>query len=183
MVNTLVLVRHGSPEEVAPSGRDEDRRLTPAGARALAAAYPRTFALLGEDPELEVWSPAVRALETAQAVCDATGAQGVSVHQSLYKQDLAAFLAELADVQAPIVVAVGHVPFMDMAAAHLTGCGLTFGKGAAMAIDLPAGPSARGSVRWYVSGPDPVAWDSMPISTRTRMTPPACAPSAWGCGA
>ena len=172
MVNTLVLVRHGSPEEVAPSGRDEDRRLTPAGARALAAAYPRTFALLGEDPELEVWSsPAVRALETAQAVCDATGAQGVSVHQSLYKQDLAAFLAELADVQAPIVVAVGHVPFMDMAAAHLTGCGLTFGKGAAMAIDLPAGPSARGSVRWYVSGPDPVAWDAPAIAEHevTRM--------------
>ena len=172
MVKTLVLVRHGAPEATSASGSDMDRRLTTAGARALRVSYPRTFALLGEDPELEVWSsPAVRALETAQAVCDATGAQGVSVHQSLYKQDLAAFLAELADAQAPIVVAVGHVPFMDMAAAHLTGCGLTFDKGAAMAIDLPEGPSARGSVRWYVAGPDPVSWDAPAIAEHevTRM--------------
>ena len=161
MVKTLVLVRHGSPEDVAASGLDEDRRLTPAGARALAAAYPRTFALLGEDPELEVWSsPAVRALETAQAVCDATGAQDVAVHQSLYRQDLAAFLAE----QAPVVVAVGHAPFMDMAAAQLTGCALTFGKGAAMAIDLPDGPSGRGRVKWFVAGPDPIAWDAPAVA-------------------
>lgn len=165
MVKTLVLVRHGSPEEVAASGLDEDRRLTPAGVRALAAAYPRTFALLGDDPELEVWSsPAVRALETAQAVCDATGAQDVVVHQSLYHQDLAAFLAELADAQTSTVVAVGHVPFMDMAAAQLTGCGLTFGKGAAMAIDLPDGPTGRGSVKWFVAGPDPIAWDAPAVA-------------------
>ena len=165
MVKTLVLVRHGSPEDVAASGLDEDRRLTPAGVRALAAAYPRTFALLGEDPELEVWSsPAVRALETAQAVCDATGAQDVAVHQSLYRQDLAAFLAELADAQASVVVAVGHVPFMDMAAAQLTGCGLTFGKGAAMAIDLPCDPSGCGCVKWFVSGPDPIAWDAPAVA-------------------
>lgn len=165
MVKTLVLVRHGSPEDVAASGLDEDRRLTPAGVRALAAAYPRTFVLLGEDPELEVWSsPAVRALETAQAVCDATGAQDVAVHQSLYRQDLAAFLAELADAQASVVVAVGHVPFMDMAAAQLTGCGLTFGKGAAMAIDLPDGPSGRGRVKWFVAGPDPIAWDAPAVA-------------------
>ena len=165
MVKTLVLVRHGSPEDVAASGLDEDRRLTPAGVRALAAAYPRTFALLGEDPELEVWSsPVVRALETAQAVCDATGAQDVAVHQSLYRQDLAAFLAELADAQAPVVVAVGHVPFLDMAAAQLTGCGLTFGKGAAMAIDLPCDPFGRGCVKWFVSGPDPIAWDAPAVA-------------------
>lgn len=167
MVKTLVLVRHGSPEDVAPSGLDEDRRLTPAGRRALTAAYPRTFALLGEDPEVEVWSsPAVRALETAQAVCDATGASDVAVHQSLYKQDLAAFLAELDEAKAQTVVAVGHVPFMDIAAAHLTGSGLTFGKGTAMAIDLPQGPAARGSVRWFVAGPDPVAWDAPAIAER-----------------
>lgn len=165
MVKTLVLVRHGSPEDVAESGLDEDRRLTPAGARALTAAYPRTFALLGDDPELEVWSsPAIRALETAQAVCGATGATDVSVHQNLYKQDLAAFLAELNEAQAETVVAVGHVPFMDIAAAHLTGCGLTFNKGAAMAIDLPEGPSGRGSVRWFVKGPSPLAWDAPAVA-------------------
>ena len=171
MVKTLVLVRHGSPEDVAASGLDEDRRLTPAGVRALAAAYPRTFALLGEDPELEVWSsPAIRALETAQAVCDTTGAQDVAGHQSLYRQDLAAFLAELADAQAPVVVAVGHVPFMDMAAAQLTGCGLTFGKGAAMAIDLPCGLSGRGRVKWFVAGPDPVAWDAPAVAEGDRKS-------------
>ncbi|HJB55305.1 MAG TPA: histidine phosphatase family protein, partial [Candidatus Olsenella avistercoris] len=81
MVKTLVLVRHGAPEAAAASGADLDRRLTASGARALRTAYPRTFALLGDDAQVEVWSsPAVRALETADVVAASTGAQDIEVH-------------------------------------------------------------------------------------------------------
>ncbi len=164
MVKTLVLVRHGKTENESASGGDIDRKLTPAGVRALEIAYPRTFSLLGEDPEVSIWcSPAVRALQTAGVVAEAVDACGIDVHRSIYDQDVDQFLSELtsADVDAETLVVVGHVPFMDELAAHFTGAEIRFNKGAAAAISLPAGPGEKGTLRWYVAGPDAVAWDAM----------------------
>ena len=111
MVKTLVLVRHGDPEATSASGTDLDRRLTASGARSLKTAYPRTFALLGEEVAAAVWSsPASRALETAQIVADAIDAEDIEVHDSLYAQDVSAFLAELSEAEEPVVIAVGHAP-------------------------------------------------------------------------
>ena len=122
MVKTLVLVRHGDPEATSASGTDLDRRLTASGARSLKTAYPRTFALLGKDAEAAVWSsPAIRALETAQIVADAIDVEDIEVHESLYAQDVSAFLAELSDAEGPIVIAVGHAPFVDQLSARLLG--------------------------------------------------------------
>mgnify|MGYP003238312487 FL=1 len=158
MVKTLVLVRHGAPE----AGADLDRRLTASGARALRTAYPRTFALLGDDAQVEVWSsPAVRALETADVVAASTGAQDIEVHQSLYAQDMAAFLAELEASDALVVAAVGHAPFVDNLATRLLGQCPSFGKGTAVAIDLPDGASGRGVLRWYVAGPEVASWEEL----------------------
>ena len=164
MVKTLVLVRHGAPEATSTSGMDMDRRLTAAGARALQAAYPRTFALLGEDAQLAVWSsPAVRALETADVVAAATGVENIEVHQSLYAQDVNAFLAELDACDVPCVVAVGHAPFVDHVATRFLGTCPSFNKGSAVAIDLPAGTSGRGSLRWYVAGPEVSSWEELSV--------------------
>ena len=165
MVKTLVLVRHGDPEAGAPSGSDLDRRLTPAGARALRVSYPRTFALLGDDPALQVWSsPAVRALETADVVAAVTGADDIEVHQSLYAQDAPAFLAELAASDAPCVVAVGHAPFMDTLAARLLGACPTFDKGTAAAIELT--DDERGRLLWFVAGPRTSSWRELALVER-----------------
>lgn len=164
MVKTLVLVRHGKTEDASPTGDDIDRKLTSAGIRALEVAYPRTFALLGEDPEVAVWcSPAVRALQTAGVVAEAVDSCGIDVRQSLYDQDLDAFLSELAkaDPDADTLAVVGHVPFMDALLKHLTGVDLKFNKGGVAAISLPDGPAAAGSLLWYVAGPDAVSWDAM----------------------
>ncbi len=164
MVNTLVLVRHGDVESTSETGFDADRRLTPAGIRALEIAYPRTFKLLGEDPEVSIWcSPAIRALQTAGVVAEAVDACGIDVHQCLYDQDVAAFLADLkaAQVEADTLVVVGHAPFMDIVAHHFCGSQLQFNKGAVMAIALPDGPEAAGKLGWYVAGPDACAWDAM----------------------
>ena len=161
MVKTLVLVRHGAPEATSPTGADLDRRLTESGARSLRAAYPRTFALLGDSPRAPVWSsPAVRAPETADVVAASPGAADIEVHQSLYAQDVAAFLAELGAADAPCVIAVGHAPFVDTLASRLVGGCPPFGKGTAVAIDLPEGADGRGVLRWYVAGPECASWEA-----------------------
>ena len=167
MVKMLVLVRHGAPEATSPTGSDLDRRLTSSGARSLRAAYPRTFALLGDDPRVSVWSsPAVRALETADVVAAAVGAEDIEVHQSLYAQDGAAFLAELEATDAPCVIAVGHAPFVDTLVARLVGTCPPFGKGTAAAIDLPEGPGRRGVLRWFVTGPECASWEELAVVER-----------------
>ena len=167
MVKMLVLVRHGAPEATSPTGSDLDRRLTSSGARSLRAAYPRTFALLGDDPRVSVWSsPAVRALETADVVAAAVGAEDIEVRQSLYAQDSAAFLAELEATDVPCVIAVGHAPFVDTLAARLVGTCPPFGKGTAAAIDLPEGPGCRGVLRWFVTGPECASWEELAVVER-----------------
>ena len=167
MVKMLVLVRHGAPEATSPTGSDLDRRLTDSGARSLRAAYPRTFALLGDNPSVSVWSsPAVRALETADVVAAAVGVEDIEVRQSLYAQDGAAFVAELEASDAPCVIAVGHAPFVDTMAARLAGSCPSFGKGTVAAIDLPEGPSGRGNLRWYVAGPECASWEELAIVER-----------------
>ncbi len=167
MVKMLVLVRHGAPEATSPTGSDLDRRLTDSGARSLRAAYPRTFALLGDNPSVSVWSsPAVRALETADVVAAAVGVEDIEVRQSLYAQDGAAFIAELEASDAPCVIAVGHAPFVDTMAARLVGSCPSFGKGTVAAIDLPEGPSGCGNLRWYVAGPECASWEELAIVER-----------------
>lgn len=162
MVKTLVLVRHGAPEASSASGSDLDRRLTSSGARALRVTFPRTFALLGDDVEPVIWSsPATRALETAEVVAAATGTEDIEVHQSLYAQDISAFLTELEATDALCVIAVGHAPFVDHLATRLLGTCPTFGKGTAVAIDIPDGPSGRGVLRWYVTGPEVTSWEEL----------------------
>ena len=164
MVKTLVLVRHGAPEAAAASGKDIDRKLTTAGVRALRTAYPRVFSLLGDDPKVQVWSsPAVRALETAEVVAAATGVEDIEVHQSLYAQDVAGFLAELDAADVPCVIAVGHAPFVDNLATRLLGPCPSLGKGAVIAIDLASGFSGRGGLRWYVAGPEATSWEELAV--------------------
>ena len=163
----LVLVRHGAPEATSPTGSDLDRRLTDSGARSLRSAYPRTFALLGDNPRVSVWSsPAVRALETADVVAASVGVEDIEVRQSLYTQDAAAFLAELEATDVPCVIAVGHAPFVDTLAARLVGTCPPFGKGTACAIDLPEGPGRRGVLRWFVAGPECASWEELAVVER-----------------
>ena len=165
MVKTLVLVRHGNPEAQAASGSDFDRRLTPSGARALKCAYPRTFALLGDDVDARVWSsPALRALETADVVADAVGADGIEPHDCLYAQNVPAFLDELAQAEAETLIVVGHAPLMDQVAARLAGRVPVFDKGAAACFALAEGAGAEGlagALRWFVAGPEDASWEEL----------------------
>ena len=167
MVKTLVLVRHGSPEPASASGSDFDRQLTASGARALRSAYPRTFALLGDDVDARVWSsPALRALQTADVVADALDASGIEPHECLYAQNVPAFLDELSSCEAETLVVVGHAPFMDQVAARLDQRVPVFDKGAAAAFDLRWGAGSdasgpEGRLCWFVAGPRNLGWEEL----------------------
>lgn len=160
MVRTLILVRHGRPEAPSAGVADASRELTPAGAAALdaPAGFPRTFSLLGEGERAgaAIWSStAARALQTARAASRALGGAPVEEHPSLWEQDNAGFLAELKAADAPLVVAVGHIPFMNEMAAWLTGVPLAFKPGGAAAIELgPSLDGGSGKLLWFVQGPE-----------------------------
>ena len=161
MVKTLVLVRHGDAEPAVEGVDGSLRNLTRAGSDALAAAYPSVFSKL--DPTgVEVWSsPAVRALQTAEIASRAMGISDIETHQSLYDQNLDAFLAELDAAKAPTVVVVGHVPFMDRLVERLLGEPHPFGKGAVAALDMPSDPTNHATLLWSADAPDTSRWDSL----------------------
>lgn len=163
---TVVLVRHGKAEKKASGQPDEARALTHAGREALKEAFPRSLSLLHHSPAggIEVWvSPALRAYETADEVCEVIGVDETQDHPCLFEQDVPAFVSELSARfrEGPgTVVVVGHVPFMDKASGVLCGCELPFGTGAMAAIEFDSDPAvsldegkAPGKLQWFVQGP------------------------------
>lgn len=114
----LYVMRHGPAEDRAPSGRDFDRALTPAGravvTRAAALLAERHAGRPGPAPRVVV-SPLRRAQETAALVAAHLGAPEPATHDELgadfgVPEALVASLrAEGADA-----LLVGHQPFMEM---------------------------------------------------------------------
>lgn len=163
MKKTLVLVRHGKPERGAAGQEDAERALTPQGRAALAApdGFPRIFAnLTAEERDgAQLWvSPALRTRQTADEIERALGALPRSEHGCLWEQDIDDFLAEVAASDAGCIVAVGHVPFMNIALELLTGEHPGFTPGSVAAVSLPDGfdaarPDRTGRLLWFEPGP------------------------------
>ena len=68
----IYLLRHGIAEDLAPGGKDADRRLTPEGRKRLGAILKRAAAA-GVEPTLILSSPLVRARQTAEMAAKALG--------------------------------------------------------------------------------------------------------------
>ena len=106
-------------------------------------------------------SPALRACQTAEEVAAALGANGVSYateeRDYLFYQDQEAFLDDIEDTpEDSVIVAVGHIPFMEDVLARLTGECISFTPGSVAAVTLPGSPRTQipeGDVLWYVRGP------------------------------
>lgn len=180
MVKTLVLVRHGRAEKASEDSSDLYRELTPDGRHALEVAYPRTFSLLEDYDDVNVWSsPAIRAMQTAQVVANALGVDGIEVDQTLYDQHADAILAQIATTTEDTVVIVGHVPSLDSVASRLLGREVRLGKGAALALELSqpsattAGNGGANSASalplWFVDGPKSSVWGSL-VSIEGEVT-------------
>lgn len=162
MARTIVLVRHGKAQGARPGLSDSERPLVPGAAEALAEALPRAFALLDAgDEAARVWvSPALRARQTADEVAAALDANGVSYateeREYLFYQDQEAFLDDIEDTpEDSVIVAVGHIPFMEDVLERLTGECISFTPGSVAAVTLPGSPRTQipeGDVLWYVRG-------------------------------
>ncbi len=153
MSQTVVLIRHGEAKNKELGQTDFERELTTHGAAALSKAFPRTLSLVDVTDASELWvSTAARARQTAEIANQTLGIKNVREMKSLYAQDQRAFVDELAQSNADVVVAVGHIPFMEDMCARLCGQYLGFSTGAAAAVEV--GPSGRGRLLWFVQGPD-----------------------------
>ncbi len=107
----IYLVRHGVAEDIAPSGRDVDRRLTEDGRRRLERTLER-MRRLDVSIDLLVSSPRVRAVQTADVL-----AAGLSPVRREIWSDLDCGVDQLAlsariDAEPPgrSVMLVGHQP-------------------------------------------------------------------------
>ena len=156
MIRKLVLIRHGDAESRRLGESDAERRLTKRGLKALQDAYPTTLASLKEDlDDLQVWSSeAVRARQTAEVACDALGLphDAIEFHRSLYAQDYDFFYGELEAAEG-VVVAVGHIPFMEEVAGDFAKRMMSFTKGAVACFDVPDGRMSKAKLLWFESGP------------------------------
>lgn len=143
MGKTLVLMRHGKAQSRDLGIPDDERTLTRAGKRTLAATLPRSLQLWCAHAEAEVWtSPAVRCRQTADALVTALRACGTPAPEPLeraflHDRDIDVFLVDLLESDADCVVCVGHNPFIEEAMELLTGARIHFRPGALAAIELP----------------------------------------------
>lgn len=163
MARTIVLVRHGKAQGARPGLSDSERSLVPGAVEALAEALPRAFALLDAgDEAARVWvSPALRARQTAEEVVAALDANGVACSEEereyLFYQDQEAFFDDIEDTpDGSVIIAVGHIPFMEDVLERLTGECISFTPGSVAAVTLPGSPRTQiteGDVLWFVRGP------------------------------
>lgn len=114
----LYLLRHGIAEDDAPTGRDEDRRLTEAGIKktrkVLAALAGRI-----DPPALILTSPLARARQTAELAAEVFPKANLDDWPVLADNDAQAILNVLDELsQVPAAMLVGHNPsFSELAEA------------------------------------------------------------------
>ena len=159
MKTTLYLVRHGIAEVPAPSGRDEDRRLTLAGTRRMRRAA-QGLARLRVQPAVILTSPLVRAEETAAILAETlTPRVEVEVYARLGggddPRDIVAGLHRHRAIGA--LMLVGHQPGLGQLASFLLAGApdvvpLPFKKGAIAAIEVQGlPPQGLGFLRWFLT--------------------------------
>ena len=108
----LWLLRHAAAEDVAPTGRDEERALTAEGT-ARAKAVARGLARMAPTIEVVLSSPYRRARETAEAAARALGVEGVVEFSALEPGRAASEVArQLAASPWKRVLLVGHEPLL-----------------------------------------------------------------------
>lgn len=156
MIRKLVLIRHGDAEYRRLGETDAQRRLTKHGLKALQREYPAMLAPLAQEHDVHVWSSeAVRAQQTAEVACDVLGVarKDIEYHLSLYAQDWDLFYGEL-DAADGVIVAVGHIPFMEEVASELAHQMIGFPKGSIACFEVPDGDLRHAKLQWFQRGPE-----------------------------
>lgn len=122
-MSRLVLFRHAKTEDQASTGFDRDRRLLkprgPNDARLVAQALSHA----GYAPDRVLLSPAVRVMETWQAISDLFPSVDPDVRDALYLADPSTVLecAGVYDPKPGTTWLIGHNPGLHMAIADVCG--------------------------------------------------------------
>lgn len=157
----LYLMRHGAAEDVAPSGRDADRTLTPAG-RATVRRVALALRDAGAAPVGRIIaSPLVRAQETAEIMQSILGPHlDIDTDDSL-EPDGSAYDLAMRTARAPHdTLLVGHQPNIEVVARSLLAplpraTGPTPSAGASALVRMPAGFRTATLVGFHVGGRPP----------------------------
>lgn len=154
----LYLVRHGiAINRDDPNAPPEaERHLTPKGIQKTREAA-RGLRALGIKPRAVLSSPYLRALQTAEIVCEELELPLGKLRRTptlLPEAAAAEFFRELKKVHAEEVICFGHAPNMDDVLAHALGAAhaLTALKKAGVAcVELQSPGSRGGTLQWVVT--------------------------------
>ena len=122
-MKSLLLLRHARPSPNSPTGRDFDRTLTDVG-REEARRVGQFLRQKEIEPEAIISSPAARASETADLVCEAAGLSPQTRFDArIYEASLEELLqiASEAEDGVETLLLVGHNPGLAELIARLTG--------------------------------------------------------------
>ncbi len=178
MKKTLIVMRHGKAMRAEAGQQDADRALSEAGVMALEAQLPRMLRLYKTTSDtVALWaSPTKRTNETARLLHrvlterNVVLAQDIEQHESLWRQNLADFLAELYDSCEETIFAVGHVPFLERVVKKLAGASPSFATGGlgCLEVDFPDMDERDRSIMcgkarllWFVQGPRSRYWNTL----------------------
>ena len=110
---------------------------------------------LGKENVLGIMMPDGEQADIADSiqVCEALGIphDAIEFHKSLYAQDYDFFYGELCAAEG-VVVAVGHIPFMEEVASDFAKRMMSFTKGSVACFDVP-GSLAKAQLLWFARGP------------------------------
>ena len=150
----LYFLRHGKAGAPRASN-DDERELSPKGARALRAAAP-LWRRLNLRPDVVISSPLARALRTAEIFCEAMG--GEPIVDDLLRPgaswgQLARAMAAHPDARR--VMFVGHEPDLSSAIVQLTGAAsVRMRKGGLACIEFYGVPEPGGGEIAWLLDPD-----------------------------
>jgi phosphohistidine phosphatase len=153
----LFLLRHGIAESRALSGRDADRRLTPAGSAELRVMMKRASGM-GVRPQLIFASPYIRAMESAGIAAEQLSYDGAilrtpSLTPDSIPGDVWTEVRAFADTSS--VLLVSHEPLLSSTLAWLLGlsrAGPGFGTANLACVALEQlGPIPAGKLKFFLS--------------------------------
>jgi phosphohistidine phosphatase len=152
----LHLLRHAEAEDLSPSGRDADRRLTEDGRRRMKSVA-KVIARMDPGYDTILVSPLVRSRQTAEPVAEACGFRKPLVETKALEPnaDPVDVLHELARLKPGTALLVGHQPhFGRLFGLLLSGRSsleVPMKKAALAAFDTEADPSmGRAELKFYL---------------------------------
>jgi phosphohistidine phosphatase len=148
----LYVMRHGPAEDRAPSGRDRDRALTPAGRIAVRRAAEQLREQRGSNIPRVLTSPRVRAEETAAIVAEVAAGPTLVVEptEHLEPDGSPSTLIPGLRSQGTDVLLVGHQPDVEILVRTLAGQATPSGFHTAMIVAMESGPDESVVGGWDV---------------------------------